>query len=246
MKTFDEFTRKFFVPDDRVPVVEDDTSDDSEFVIPECWKPKTFSQSIFLNYALNAGPNSYPNELLAAIRDCVSDFLDQHTINETEILFDGNLNFTITVGENTIATSDNFSLATEVDTLIVDIAVDGENLPSVQSESYTGMTAMLMSAESVNPDVHSCFVRLSNLANTFADGAHHVVLSVVTQRTDLEPKTYKELVFAGGKTSPIVENKMLPKTPEELAFALLTGAPLQFADDDVGTNIGDLIEHGNS
>lgn len=222
MKTFDEIARKLFAQD---------SEGDSEFVVPECWKPKTIFQASFLGFANMSTAGNYSEALKAALGQCLDDFANQHMIPRTEILFDGNLNFTITVGESSAtATSNNFSLATEVHMRNANIAVDGENLPSAQSESYTGMTARLMSAESVNPDVHSYFVRLSNLANTFASGEHHVVISITAFSFDLEPKTYKELVFADEKISPIVENKMLPKTPEELAFALLKGLPVEFSD----------------
>lgn len=241
MKTFDEFTRKFFVPDDSVPVIEDDTSDDSEFVIPECWKPKTFFQSIFLNYALDNTNGDYTDELRTALSNELEDFNNQHTITKTEIVLDENLNFTVTVGEsNTTAESEPFRLANDSG-LSLNIAIDGENLPRRVSELYTGMTAN----SHISGDTGR--VSLSNVnANTFTDGAHHVVLSTTTTSPDLEPKTYKELVFGGGKTGPIVENKMLPKTPEELAFALLTGAPLEFSEEVGGADLGDLTEHENS
>lgn len=236
MKTFDEITGKFFMPDDIVPSSKGDTSDDSEFVIPECWKPKTIFQANFLKFACMNTNGDYSGELLAALRQCFEDFADRHTITRTEILFDGNLNFTVTAGG---AESNTFSLANNPG-LMAGIAVDGEQLPSIQTESYTGMTAKLKKQEPLSGGF-VYFVTLSHVdADAFTNGEHHVLISVTTIGRDLEPKTYKELVFTGvpnGTIHPIVANEMLPKTPEELAFALLKGIPVDFSDDDSGPAI---------
>jgi hypothetical protein len=224
MKTFNEIARKFFAPIE---------SNDAEFVFPECWKPKTQFQASFLNFAKINTAGDYSDELRAALSHCIEDFTNQHTITKTEILFDGNLNFTITVGESsTTATSGTFSIENDFENLNPEITVDGEQLPSRQDGLYTGMTAQLVSRYSETGGTMWRNVMLSYVdADTFTNGPHHVVISITTYRNDIEPKTYKELMFANGQTSPITENKMLPKTPEELAFALLTGTPVEFSSD---------------
>lgn len=221
MKTFDEFTGKFFMPDDM------DKGDDSEFVIPECWKPKTYFQSYFLHYALDSNKTNnkghYSADLMNALSQYLDDFAGQHAITKNKILFDGNLNFTVS---GTTATSASFQLTNGSIIMGASIVVDGENIPPLSS---TGMSAALNTSI-----LNGCYVTLSNVnANTFTDGEHHVVISIETLGSDLRPKTYKELVFENvdGETHPIVANKILPKTPEELAFALLIGIPVEFSSD---------------
>lgn len=219
MKTFDEITRKFFASDE---LVEDDVTS----LIPECWKPKTYFQSYFLHYALDSNKTNnkgnYSADLMNALSQYLDDFAGQHAITKNKILFDGNLNFTVS---GTTATSASFQL-TNGFIMGASIVVDGENIPPLSS---TGMSAALNAS-----NLKACYVTLSNVnANTFTDGEHHVVISIETLGSDLGPKTYKELVFENvdGETHPIVANKILPKTPEELAFALLIGIPVEFSSD---------------
>lgn len=230
MKTFDEFTRKFF-GDDMVP--SEGADDDSEFVIPECWKPKTLFQYSLINsvWSTIASSDNYPTELIDALNGCLNDFADRHITIKNKIVFDGDLNFTVaTENSETIAKSALFTPSEPVQRL--DVFIDGTEIPMAPSYQHTGMFATLIMDKF---DSSKYSITLSNVdANTFADGEHHVVLSYIVETFDIEPKTYKELALAeskNGTISPIVANKMLPKTPEELAFALFTGMPLEFSSD---------------
>jgi hypothetical protein len=233
MKTFDEFTRKFFLQNE--PAGDDSgDGDDSEFVIPECWKPKTFFQSSLLSGALNkSNRDVYSSEFASSLSNCINDFWDQHTTHKTEIIFDGNLNFTVTEGESSAtASSAQFPIGLIPNLMEAIIKIDGKIIPRtapITIPPYTGMLAEL-SVKTLEIGGSMCSVELSKVdADTFTDGEHYVVISLESYNLDLEPKTYKELAVGDG--DKIIYNKMLPKTPEELAFALLIGLPVEFTDE---------------
>jgi hypothetical protein len=251
MKTFDEFTRKFFVQDEdfsgpggsgAVQPGEAVIGDEANFVIPECWKPKTLFQYSLIKSVLPKTDLSigYSIKLVNALEGCIADFEEQHTITKANVLFDENLNFTVTTEESeSTAESDKFVLPGNPGEGVLYIEIDGTEIPGdPPSDQYTGMLARIVGDPS---DIHKGTFVLTHVdADTFADGEHHVVFGFKFFSLDIEPKTYKELALDEpklGAISPIMANKMLPKTPEELAFALFTRMPLKFSSDS-GNELG--------